>query len=176
MKNKCLWFNVKKNCIALFTGSNHQYRNHESQILNCEEFFSISLTFSNISADFKLCNLLYWKILKAKQSKSQLLPKSAWNQSDKKTQKKGISSLKKTNEFCPFGLVVKFYKASGTTLLICGKSYCFWQNPISNWIRLYCLIRYRWLHQTVFINNEYFYVVINNYHLLTTYLSINWEA
>ena len=37
---------------------------------------------SNISADFKLCNLLYWKILKAKHPKSELLPKSAWNQSN----------------------------------------------------------------------------------------------
>ena len=48
----------------------------------CRQCLYYEFLNSNISADFKLCNLLYWKILKAKQPKSELLPKSAWNQSN----------------------------------------------------------------------------------------------
>ena len=42
---------------------------------------------------------------------------------DKNAQKEGISCLKKTNEFCPFGFVFKFSTASGTTL---PNKHSFW--------------------------------------------------
>ena len=84
----------------------------------CRQCSYYGLLNFNTSADLKLCNLLYWKILKAKQPKSESLPNGHEISQifDKNAQKEGISCLKKTNEFCPFGFVFKFSTASGTTL------------------------------------------------------------